>query len=154
MVVPVSSLDNPLRQHRSNGKDLRTGGSGKGSGQKGKGKGGDSSVATRLRATESVLTSHERTIKLLVDRSSYVFIARSENVKSELTEMRDWHRSSGRSQQNPATTFPRQRSWLSAGAPLCHSVGVIRCGHCRRHTSRSGSESEISRWKDARGSGA
>ena len=146
---------------------------------------GDSSVATRLRAIESVLTNHERTINLLVDQISYVFIARAETVKSELAARlapREGASSqrgsrcsggSGRTQQKPATTFPQQRLWLSTGAPLCHSDGAIRCGHCRRHTSRSSSSmvrnlaakdldrvifrmrpKRTSRRKDARGSGA
>ena len=70
-------------------------GSGGSSGQKGKGKGGNSSVARRLRAIDSLLTVDQP--YQLAGRP--VLIARAEPVKSELTEMRDWHRGKERARK-------------------------------------------------------
>ena len=119
--------------------------SGKGSGQKAKGKDGDSSVATQLWAVTSEPSTSwsvgPRTFSLPVPNQKRIHGDARLAPRQGASSQRGSRCSggSGRSKQNPATTFLRQRSWLSAGAPLCHSDGAIRYGHCRRHTGRSSS---------------
>ena len=111
--------------------------SGKGSGQKAKGKDGDSSVATQLWAvtseTSTCWSAGPRTFSLPVPNQKRIHGDARLAPRQGASSQRGSRCSggSGRSQQNPATTFPPQRSWLSAGAP--------RYGHCRRHTGRSSS---------------
>jgi len=100
------------------------GGGGRGKG-KGKGKGG---IEARIKAVESVLVQHERSIHMLEDRCTYVIMVREARIQNEFLKLRDVHRTKRRTKaihmiwrdETRAAAGPRRRArltrWAARGA--------------------------------------